>query len=112
MNASEVNVVLEKTYMLVVRVVDLGSKPIKDVNVKVLRLEKSITLEEWAENLKNGSPFKRLMLSMNSDNEGNVTAALAEGSYEIQVEKFGLREVCELTQNGQVVFVEPKKHWW
>ena len=24
----------------------------------------------------------------------------------------GLNKVCELTQNHEVLFIEPKKHWW
>ena len=76
-------------------------------------LEKTpITLTEWAENLKNGTPFKKLMLSMNTDNNGNVTAELAEGSYEAKVEKYNLSKVCELTQDDRILFIEPKKHWW
>lgn len=114
MDTQEVAVALEKTYVLVVRVVNFQrNKPIKDVNVKVFRLEKEpITPKQWAENLRNGTPFKRLILSMNTDNNGNVTAELAEGSYEVKVEKYGLNKVCELTQNDSVLFIEPKKHWW
>jgi hypothetical protein len=84
LDTQEVAVVLEKTYVLVVSVVNFqGNKPIKDVNVKVFRLEtEPITPEQWVENLKNGAPFKRLVLSMNTDDNGNVTAELAEGSYE------------------------------
>lgn len=89
------------------------NKPIKNVNVKVFRLEKEpITVKQWAENLKNGNPFKMLILSMDTDNNGNVTAELTEGSYEVKVEKYGLNKVCELTQNDEVTFIEPKKHWW
>ena len=82
MDTQEVDIALEKTYMLVVGVVDFQrNKPIKNVNVKVFRLEKApITLKQYAENLKNGTPFKRLVLSMNTDDNGNVTAELAEGS--------------------------------
>ena len=105
---------LEKTYVLIVKVVNFQkNKPIINVNVKVFRLEKEpITLTQWTENLKNGSPFKRLMLSLNTDNNGTVTAELAEGSYEAVVEKFGFNMVLELTQNDEVLFIEPKKHWW
>jgi len=106
--------VLEKTYTLVLRVVNFQeNKPIKNVNVKVFRLEKEpITVKQWAENLKSGNPFKMLILSMDTDNNGNVTAELTEGSYEVKVEKYGLNKVCELTQNDEVTFIEPKKHWW
>jgi hypothetical protein len=106
--------VLEKTHTLVVRAVNFKeNKPIKNVNVKVFRLEKeSITLKQWVENLKNGTPFKRLMLSMNTDNNGNVNAELPEGVYEVNVEKYGLSKVCELTQNVEALFIEPKLHWW
>jgi formylglycine-generating enzyme required for sulfatase activity len=99
LDTQEVDVALEKTYVLVVGVVDFQrNKPIKNVNVKVFRLEKApITLKQYAENLKNGTPFKRLVLSMNTDDNGNVTAELAEGSYEAEVEKYGLHKVCELT---------------
>jgi 5-hydroxyisourate hydrolase-like protein (transthyretin family) len=114
LDTQEVDVALEKTYVLIVNVVNFQrNKPIKDVNVKVFRLEKArITLQQWAENLKNGTPFKRLILSMNTDNDGDVTAELAEGCYEVKVEKYGLNKVCELTQNDRVLFIEPQKHWW
>jgi formylglycine-generating enzyme required for sulfatase activity len=84
LDTQEVDIALEKTYVLVVGVVDFQrNKPIKNVNFKVFRLEKApITLKQYAENLKNGTPFKRLVLSMNTDDNGNVTAELAEGSYE------------------------------
>jgi len=69
------------------------NKPIKNVNIKVFRLEKEpIKLKQWAENLKNGTPFKRLMLSVDTDNNGNVTAELPEGVYEAKVEEYGLSE--------------------
>ena len=105
---------LEKTYVLVVRVVNFQkNKPIKNVNVKFFKLEKEpITLKQWAENLKNGSPFKKLILTMNTDDNGTVTVELAEGFYEVQVEKYGLNKVCELKQNDSILFIEPKKHWW
>jgi 5-hydroxyisourate hydrolase-like protein (transthyretin family) len=105
---------LEKTHILVVSVVTFQTnKPIANVNVKIFRLEKApITLGEWAENLKNGSPFKKLILSMNTDNNGNVTAKLAEGSYEAKVEKYNLSKVCELTHDDRILFIEPKKHLW
>jgi len=105
---------LEKTYTLVLRVVIFQKNaPIKNVNVKVFRLEtEPITPKQWAENLKNGTSFKRLILSMNTDNTGKVTAELPEGVYEAKVEKYGLSKVCELKQNDEVLFVEPKKHWW
>jgi formylglycine-generating enzyme required for sulfatase activity len=114
LDSQEVAVTLEKTYVLVVRVVNFqGNKPIKNVNVKVFRLEKEpITIKQWAENLKNGTPFKRLILSMNTDNDGNVTVKLAEGFYEAEVKKYGLNKVCHLTQNDRVLFIEPRKHWW
>ena len=114
MDPQKVVVALEKIYMIVVRVVNFqGDKPIKNVNVRVFRLEmEPITLKQWAENLKNGSPFKKLILSMNTDDDGNVSAELAEGSYEVEVEKYGLSKFCELTQNDTVLFNEPKKHWW
>ena len=112
-NMQKVGPLLEKTYVLIVRVINFQNKLIKDVNVKVFRLEKApITLQQWAENLKNGAPSKRLVLSMNTDNKGNVTAELAIGSYELKVEKYGLNKVCELMQNDSVLFIEPKKHWW
>jgi 5-hydroxyisourate hydrolase-like protein (transthyretin family) len=114
LDTQKVDVALEKSYTLVVSVVNFQTnKPISNVNVKVFRLEKTpITLTEWAENLKNGTPFKKLMLSMNTDNNGNVTAEFAEGSYEAKVEKYNLSKVCELTQDDRILFIEPKKHWW
>ena len=106
--------VLEKTCTLVVKVVDFQrNKPIQNVNVKVFRLEKeSITLKQWAENLKNGTPFKRLMISMNTDNNGKVTVELPECVYETKVEEYGFVKVCDLKKNDEVVFIEPKKQWW
>ncbi len=113
MISNEVDVALEKTYMIVIKIVDFRNNPLKDVNVKVFMLiKKPITLEHWGENLKNGSPFKRLMLSLNSDAAGIVTSKLAIGSYEVVVEKFGLTKVCELKQNESLLFAESKKHWW
>jgi hypothetical protein len=107
------DLVLEKTYTLVLKVVNLKKNtPIKNVDIKVFRLEKEpITPKQWAENLKNGTPFKTLMLSMNTDDNGNITGELAEGVYEGRVEKYGLSKVFELTQNYEVLFIEPKKHW-
>jgi hypothetical protein len=106
--------VLEKTYKLIVRVVNFqGNKPIPDVTVKIFRAEKGpISPKQWAENLKNGTPFKTLITSMSTDNIGNVTAELPEGVYEAMVESYGLNQVCELTQNLEVLFIEPKKRWW
>ena len=114
MGTQNVDDVLEKTYMFVVRLVNFKeNKTIKNVNVRVFRLEmEPITLKQWAENLKNGSPFEKLILSMNTDDNDNVSAELAEGSYEVEVEKYGLSKVCELTQNDTVLFIEPKKYWW
>lgn len=114
MDIQKVDVALEKIYKLVVSVVNFQTnKPIENVNVKVFRLEKTpITLAEWTENLKNGTPFKKLILSVNTDNNGNVTANLAEGSYEAKVEKYNSSKICELTQDNRIVFIEPKKHWW
>ena len=105
---------MEKNYTLVVKVVDFQrNKPIQNVNVKIFRLEKeSITLKQWAENLKNGTPFKRLMISMNTDIHGKVTAELPEGVYETTVEKHGFAKMCDLKLNDEVVFTEPKKQWW
>lgn len=104
---------MEKTNTLVIRVVDFQkNKPIQKVKVRVSKIEKSVTLKQWAENLKNGSPFKSLVLSMNTDNKGIVTVQLPVGTYEAEVEKYGFKRVCELTQNVEVLVIEPKKHWW
>jgi len=113
-STQKVDEILEKSYVLVVKVVNFQkNKPIKNANVKVFRLEKEpITLAQWTENLKNGTPFKRSILSMNTANNGTVTAELAEGFYEVEVENFGFNKVCELTQNDEVLFIQPKKHWW
>jgi hypothetical protein len=106
--------VLENTHTLVLRVVNSKeNSPIKNISVKVFKLEKeSITLKQWTENLKNGTPFKRLVLSANTDNNGDVTVDLPEGCYEAKVEEYCLTKVCELTNNIEVLFVEPKKHRW
>ena len=110
----KVDEISQKTYLLVVKVVNFQkNKPSKNATIKVFRLEKEpLTLKQWAENLKNGSPFKRLIVSMNTDNNGTVTVELAEGSYEVEEEKFGFNKVFDLTQNDEVLFIEPKKHWW
>jgi hypothetical protein len=105
--------VLEKNHLFTVRVVNNKKELIKNVNVQIWKIEKEpITLEQWGENLKNGTPFKRLILSSNTDNNGVVTADLVEGFYEAKVEKYGLSTVCELRQNDEAVFIEPKKRWW
>ena len=109
----ELEPVLEKTYTLVVRAVNYKKEPSKNLNVKVFRLEKEpITLNQWAENLRNGTPFKRLILSKDTDNNGNVTVELPEGVYEAKVEKYGLSKVCELKQNDEILLIEPQLHWW
>jgi hypothetical protein len=110
----KVDEISQKTYLLVVKVVNFQkNKPTKNATVKVFRLEKEpLTLKQWAENLKNGSPFKRLIVSMNTDNNGTVTVELAEGSYEVEEEKFGFNKVFDLTQNDEILFIEPRKHWW
>ncbi len=110
----KMNSAVEKSYTLIIRVVNFKeNKPIENVNVTVFRLEQeSITLNQWTENLKNGTPFKRLIFSMNTDNNGMVTAEVSEGIYEAKIEKYGLTKICEITQNDEIVFVEPKKHWW
>ena len=105
--------VSEKTYLLAVRAFNFQDRPIKNVSVKVFKLENEpLTLKQWAENLKNGAGFKRLVLSSNTDDAGSVTAELAEGSYEVIIERSGLSKFCELTQNSEVLFSEPKKRWW
>jgi 5-hydroxyisourate hydrolase-like protein (transthyretin family) len=106
--------VLEKTCTLVVRVVNFKeNNPVKNVNITVFRVEKEpITLKQWGENLKNGTPFKRLVLSEQTDNNGKVTAELPEGDYEAKAEENGLNKACKLTQNVEILFVEPKKSWW
>lgn len=104
---------LRKTNKLTIRVVNFQKKPIPNVTVKVFKIEKEpITPQQWVENLKNGAPFKSFVRSMNTDNNGVVTAELPEGTYEARVESYGFNQVCELTQNVDVLVVEPKKHWW
>jgi hypothetical protein len=101
------------TNTLIVRVFDCQKKPIPNVKVNVFKIEKNpITPEQWVENLKNGSPFKRLVFSINTDNKGAITAELPQGTYEAKVEKYGFNQTCDLTQNVEVLVVEPKKHWW
>ena len=114
MGTQKVDEILEKSYVLVVKVVNFQkNKPTENANVKVFKLEKEpITLAQWTENLKNGTPFKRLMLSTTTTNSGTATAELVKGFYEVEVEKFGSNKVCELTQNEEILFIEPKKHWW
>jgi hypothetical protein len=106
--------VIEKTYKLIVKVVDSKKNgAVKDFKIKIFRNEKEpISPELWAENLKNGAAFKRLVLIASTDNEGIVTAELVAGSYEFKLEAYGLSEICELTQNKEILFIEPKKHWW
>ncbi len=110
----ELDSVLEKTYKLVVKVVDYQrKKPIPNVNVKVFRVEKGpITPNQWAENLRNGTPFKTLITSMSTNSDGTLTVELPEGAYEATAEGYGSNQVCELNQNLEFLFVEPKKHWW
>lgn len=105
--------VLEKTYTLTIRVVNCKKEPIKKLNIKVSKIEKEpITLKQWGENLKNGTPFQRLVLSTNTDDNGEVKVELPEGVYEVKVEKYCLSKGCELKQNDELVFAEPKKRWW
>jgi hypothetical protein len=104
---------IRQTKKLIVRVVDFRKKPIQNVTVKVFKIEKEpMTPAKWVENLKNGFQFKRLVFSMNTDDNGSVTAELPQGTYEAKVEEYSFNQVCELTQNVEVLVVEPKKHWW
>jgi hypothetical protein len=106
--------ILEKTHFLALRVLDFErKKPIRGISIKIFRLEKEpITPKQWAENLKNGAPFKSLVLSSNTDDNGNVSAELPEGSYEAKIEIYGLSKVCELTQNDEILVIATKKPWW
>lgn len=106
--------VLENIYRLTVKVVDSQrNKPIQDVNVKVFRVEEGpITPKQWIENLRNGTPFNTLIISTTTSNNGAVTVEFPEGVYEVKVEGYGLNQVCELTHNLEILFIEPKKHWW
>ncbi len=109
----ELNTELLKCYTLVVKVVNFKENmPIENVNVKIFRLENSITLEQWAENLKNGTPFKELVLSMNTDKKGTVTGKLSEGTYQAKVERYQFSKDLILTKNVEVLVIEPKKLWW
>ena len=102
----ELDLILEKTHKLVVRVVNYKKEPSKNLNIRVFRLEKEpITLNQWEENLKNGSPFKRLIISTNTDEKGTVTSELPEGVYDANVELFGLKNFFDLTQNAEILFV-------
>jgi hypothetical protein len=113
MEIQKTDSLLEKIYRLTVRVINFKNKSIKNVNVKIFKLEKEpITVQQWAENLKNGDSFERLILSINTDNYGSATAELAEGVYDIRVEKYGLTKICEFRQNDEVTLIEPRKSWW
>lgn len=114
MSEQKIDSVIEKTYKLIIKVADSKkSSAIKNVSVKIFRKEKEpISPEQCAENIKNGAAFKRLILIASTDNEGIVTAEVAAGSYEVKLEAFGLSEICDLTQNKEILFIEPKKHWW
>ena len=106
---------IESFYKLIIKVVDSKkNSAVKNVNVKIFRKEKEpISPEQCAENIKNGAAaFKRLILTASTDNDGIVTAEVAVGSYEVKLEAYGLSEICELTQNREILFIEPKKHWW
>ncbi len=106
----ELDPVLEKTCKFFVRVVNFENKPVKNVNVKVFRIEKeAIALMQWTKNLKNGTPFKKLILSMNADNNGVITAELPKGVYEAKVEKYGLNKVFELTKNAKFFLLNQKR---
>jgi hypothetical protein len=106
--------ILEKIYRLTVKVVDSQrNKPIQDVNVKIFRVEKGpITPKQWAENLRNGTPYKTIMISTTTSSNGSVIVEFPEDIYEVIVKEYGLNQVCELTQNLEILFIEPKKHCW
>ena len=58
-------------------------------------------------------PFKRLILSTNTDENGGVTAELPEGTYEAKFEQYGLSNVFIFAKDLEVLFTEPKPlHWW
>lgn len=113
MSEQKIDAAVENIYKLIVKVNSKKNGALKDINVKIFRDEKDpISTEQWVENIKNGAAFKRLVLVANTDNEGNVTTELPAGSYEIKLETYGLSENCELTQNKEIILVEPKKSWW
>jgi len=113
LSKQKIDSAVEKTYKLIVKVNSKKNRAVKDINVKILRYEKDpISTEQWVENIKNGAAFKTLILNASTDNEGNVTAELAAGTYEVKLEACGLSEICELTQNKEILLIEPKKHWW
>ena len=106
-------ILAQKVCRLKVQLVDAKNHPKPDVEVKVFKLEKEpISTEQWTENLKNGAPFKRLISSINTDSNGEVTADYPVGTYEVVVEKYSFRQLCELTQNVDISVVEHKKRWW
>jgi hypothetical protein len=105
--------ILEETFQLIIKVVDSKNRVVKSANIKIFRIEKEpISPMQWAENIKNGAAFKRLMLVSSTGNEGIVSSALVAGTYEVKLEAYGLSQICELTQNKELLFIEPKKHWW
>jgi hypothetical protein len=105
---------LDQTYNLVVRVVIFGkNNPVENILVRIFRLEKEpISPQQWVENLRNGAPFKRLITSKNTDKNGIVTTELAIGTYEVKIDELALAKTIDLTQNDEVLIIEPKKHWW
>ena len=105
--------VIDKIYILVVKVINFRKTPIENAVVKIFRLEKEpISPEQWAENLRNGTSFKRLIFSRKTDASGTATAELISATYEVKVEGYAFAKILDVTQNEEILFVEPKKKWW
>ena len=105
--------VIDKIYILVVKVINFRKTPIENAVVKIFRLEKEpISPEQWAENLRNGTSFKRLIFSGKTDASGTATAELISATYEVKVEGYAFAKILDVTQNEEILFVEPKKKWW
>jgi len=104
---------IDNTHLLNVKFINFKKIPIENAVVKIFRLEKEpISPEQWVENLRNGTSFKRLILSGKTDTNGILTAELISATYEVKVEGYGLGKIFDLAQNEEVLFIEPQKHWW
>jgi hypothetical protein len=114
MGISEAQKPMDQTYNLVIKIMNFRkNRSVQNTIVKIFRLEKEpISPQQWVENLRNGAPFKRLVLSRNMDNNGVVTAELAIGAYEVKIDELAFAKTIELTQNSEILVIEPKKHWW
>lgn len=92
---------IDRTYLLTIKVQDKKNKGVKNERVKISEIENQQSQSET------------LIDYISSDNLGYIRVKLTEGLYTAQIEKYCLKESCNLSKDSRIILVVPdKKHWW